>query len=433
MKQYIGFSNDHSGSMQNISQAAMRDFNTNVAAIQAASSQNNLDTIVNVVQCGLRTSHDGAAVVRQVVNSNINALKPLSSYPANGSGTPLLDSVGELINMLKAVPDIDNPDVSFLIMVTTDGGENSSRRWTKTSLGAEIKRLQQTDRWTFVFRVPRGHTSYLTQYGIPEGNIQEWDQTTRGVEVSTAATTSAFNDFYSGRTKGVKSTSTFYSNIANVTAAEVKAALKDISAEVSLWPVLSSESGAEIRPFVEKRLGGPMLKGAAFYQLNKTENTVQDNKMILIKEKSTGTVYFGPAARQMLGLPTVGNARVVPGAHGGWEVYIQSTSVNRKLVSGSTVLYWPHVGVAFTEGPSYQPKSASKVAPTSVQSHLPAGVAALTTAGSVAQGAQVKSNSKIRLIRKKDRAFVMEVNTLAEANAAIAKAKAGKKATLIIE
>jgi hypothetical protein len=423
MKQYIGFSNDHSGSMGLLTSAAARDYNNNVAAIQSAALTNNIDTIVNVVQCGIRLSNGQTGVGRQIVNSNVHVLKPITNYIANGNSTPLLDSVGELIEMLKAVPDANDPDVSFLILVTTDGGENSSRKWSGQKLGQAIRELQATDRWTFVFRVPRNHTSHLTQYGIPEGNIQEWDQTTRGVEVSSAATTAAFNDFYSGRTRGIKGSSTFYSNIANVSAAEVKAALKDISAEVTLWPVLPNESGAEIRPFVEKRLGGPMLKGGAFYQLNKTESTVQDNKLIVIKEKSTGTIYYGPAARQMLGLPTVGNARVVPGAHGGWEVYIQSTSVNRKLVSGSYVLYWPMVGVAFTEGPSYQPKTASKTVATPVTSHQKA----------VANVQVTKApTSKIRLIRKKDSAFVMEVDNMNEALAAIAKAKAGKKATLII-
>jgi hypothetical protein len=413
MKNYIGFSNDHSGSMHNIASAAQRDFNTNILAIQKAALLNNQDTIVNVVMCGTRINGN-TGVKRSIVNSNVQAVKPLTSYITDGNSTPLFDSVGELIDMLKAVPDANNPDVSFLIMVTTDGGENSSRKWNGRTLGAEMQRLQNTDRWTFVFRVPRGGSAHLIHQGIPPGNIQEWDQTIKGVEASTVATTSAFNDYYAGRSQGMKSTSTFYTNLKNVSAAEVKANLVDISAEVSLWRVLPSEANAEIRPFVEKRINGPMLKGAAFYQLNKTEKTVQDNKKILIKEKSTGYVYYGDAARQMIGMPTSGNARLVPGDHGKFDIYIQSTSVNRKLVDGSNVLYWPKVGVAFTEGPSYQP-AVKNVPPIAVPPKQ-----ALT------------GNTKINLVRVKDRMLVMEVNSIQEANEQIAKAKRNKKAALTI-
>lgn len=447
MKQYIGFSNDHSRSMSGLTEAALRDFNTNISAIKSASLTNSLDTIVNVVQCGIRTGGYGSTGnVRQIVNSNVTALKPLTSYVANGNSTPLFDSVGELIEMLKAVPDANDQDVSFLILVTTDGGENSSRKWSGVSLADEIRKLQATDRWTFVFRVPRGGKLGLTRMGIPEGNIQEWDQTTRGVDVSTQATTAAFNDYYENRGKGLKSTSTFYSNLANVSAAEVKASLKDISAEVSMFYVASHQDDMEIRPFVEAQLKSAMLKGAAFYQLSKTESKIQDTKMIVIRDKKTGSVYYGPAARQLIGLPTTGNARVHPGNHGNFDIFVQSTSVNRKVKAGTQVMYWSRVGQAFTEGPSYQPKAAAvqaqiavPVAPivAAVQAPTKAAPAKTSSTGRDPNTGrflpkQNKVVAKIRLVRKKDHVFVMEVDTMAEAQAAIAKAKSAKKATLVI-
>jgi hypothetical protein len=430
MKQYIGFSNDHSGSMGGLASAAARDYNTNIAAIQAASLQNNLDTIVNVVQCGIRTKTSQAAVVRQIVNSNVTSLKPITSYDTSGGATPLLDSVGELIDLLKAVPDANDPDVSFLVFVTTDGGENSSKKWTGDKLGNEIKRLQATDRWTFVFRVPRGGSNYLLRFGIPAGNIQEWDQTIRGVEKSTVETTNAFNDYYQDRAKGVKSSSTFYASTANVSAQQVKASLKDISGEVSLWNVASHEDGSEIRPFVEDRLGSQMLKGAAFYQLTKTESKVQDTKVILIRDRKTNCVYFGDAARQLIGLPTVGNARVVPGGHGDFEIYIQSTSVNRKLVGGSLVLYWSRIGKAFTEGPSYMP------APSAAMARATSPVAPVVVATPVAKTPSTQPapiiGGKFNL-RRKNGVVVKEVDTYEEAVAEVAKAKRQKKAALSIE
>jgi len=150
----------------------------------------------------------------------------------------------------------------------------------------------------------------------------------------------------------LRSVNTFYTSAANVTEADVKK-LTDISAEVTLFPVAAKESGEQIRDFVEKRLGGrPMLKGAAFYQLVKLEDKIQDYKLIAIRDKDSGAIYCGPEARHLIGLPRTGDARVRPDTAGQWQVFVQSTSVNRKVVGGTSVLYWPNVGVRFTEGKS---------------------------------------------------------------------------------
>lgn len=351
---YVGISRDHSGSMRSIARAAARDYNDNIAAIRDSSLENNQDTIVSVVECGYgRTS----SVRRVIVNSNVTQLQPIDEfeYVADGSGTPLFDSVGELIEMFEKVPDVDDPNVSFLVMVVTDGAENASRKYNARSIAAKIRELQNSDRWTFVFRVPRGYARTLTRLGIHEGNILEWDQTERGVQQASARTREAFTEYMTARATGVRSTQKFYADLSNVSSKDVAAVLEDVSSEILIFPVGPKDNGAEIRPFIEARLGGkPMLKGAGFYQLTKTEPTVQDNKKILIRDKTTSAVYFGSAARQMLGLPTYGNVRLAPGAHGNFDIFIQSTSVNRKLNTGTSLIYWEKVGVRFTikKGPS---------------------------------------------------------------------------------
>ena len=359
IKNYIGISRDHSASMRSIAVAAARDFNSNIQSIREEAIAHNQDTIVSVIKCGfhdtsVRSLH-GTKNVFDYVNSNILAITPIPEreYHANGASTPLFDSVGELIDTFKKVPDANDPNVSFLIMVITDGADNDSRKWSGASLGQEIQRLQSTDRWTFAFRVPRGYKSKLVSLGIPDGNILEWDQTDRGVQSATQATTQAMRSFYSGRATGQKATSTFYADLSNVSATQVKSVMTDISAEISIWPVLPVEDGVQVRDFCEKRLGkAGMLKGAAFYELTKREPKVQDYKQIIIRDKVSKMIYGGSAARDMLGLPHAGDVKLAPGNHGNFDIFIQSTSVNRKLPAGSSVLYWPKVGVAFTEGPS---------------------------------------------------------------------------------
>lgn len=344
MKTFLGFSRDHSGSMRSIAQAAMRDYNDQLATIQAASTHHNQDTIVSVVTIG---NGSWATVGREVVNANVNTLRPLERYQADANGTPMIESVFELINILSSVPEANDEDVSFLVMVTTDGQETESRH-RGPELARRIRELQATDRWTFVFRVPRGGEKELARLGITNVNVFEWEQTVKGVQASTIANQEAFTEYFTGRSKGMKSTTKFYASMADIDISEVKKALVDVSAEVMFLDVTKADDQTLIRPFVEAKLNGEaMVRGGAFYQLVKTEPRVQANKRIAIREKKSGAVYTGDAARQMLALPTVGTVRLAPADLGDYEIFIQSTSVNRKLEAGTQVLYWPAVGKAF--------------------------------------------------------------------------------------
>jgi len=350
IKNYIGMSRDHSGSMYNIVNPAMKDYNNTITGLKQSAITEGIDTIMSVVKCGYGRV---AGVQREVTNSSIVAVQPISKYEANAPGTPLFDSVGELIEMFEATPDADDPNVSFFIMAITDGEENASQRWRKDRLVAKIKELQATDRWTFVFRVPRGYKKALMGFGIHEGNILEWDQTQKGVEQASQVTTMAFTNFYADLKSGKKATRSFYTtDLTAVDVATVKAQLIDVSTQVQFWTVDSAHNNMQIRDFCEEKSGAKMLKGAGFYQLTKPEREVQDHKQIALREHSTNNVYIGPAARDLLGLPHYGTVAVHPGNHGEYDVFIQSTSVNRKLKEGTNVMYWKDIGSSYKEGKS---------------------------------------------------------------------------------
>jgi hypothetical protein len=331
MKQYIGIARDHSGSMASLAHAAIKDYNDTVRVVDEASINNNIDTIVSPVKFGINNRVD-----REIVNSNIDRLRPLTSYITDGT-TPLFDAVGELIDLLSAAPDSGIDGVTFLVMVITDGQENASRKWTGRSIGDRIRKLQATDRWTFVFRVPRGYGHALENLGIPSGNIQEWDQTERGLRESSVVTQSAINNYYGAVKRGVSSTRSFYSDMAKVSSNQVVSAMTNISSEVRIFPV---DRRTEIASFIALKTQTEYKKGTAFYQLMKPEKAVQDYKLIVIRNKNTGAVYAGQSARDILNLPTTGTIKLIPGDHGDWDIYIQSTSTNRILLPGTTVLYW---------------------------------------------------------------------------------------------
>lgn len=347
-----GISLDHSISMRAIAPSAARDYNQLISGIKDNAIQHNQDVIVSVVNCGAGHTE---SVRREIVNSSVTVLQPIpeNQYEANGRGTPLYDSVGELIDIFENSPYTSDPEVSFLLMIITDGEENSSFKWSAKKLSEKIKQLQATDRWTFTFRVPKGGARKLVKdLNLYEGNVQEWDLSSKGMEQSSVVTTAAVSEYFKQRSTGARSTSSFYTSLKDISLSEVKSHLIDISSQVKIWNVQTAAEGNSIREFVEFKLGDKMKKGSAFYELTKREDKVQDTKLVVIQDKTTGAVYSGSDARIMIGLPTYGDVHVKPGDHGNFRIYIQSTSTNRKLQIGTSVLYWNNVGIKYKQGKS---------------------------------------------------------------------------------
>jgi hypothetical protein len=337
MKQYIGIVRDHSVSMVSISNQAKLDYNSQIETMQHEARVKDIDTLVSVVEFGSHSS----AVRREVVNASVGRLKPLPTYLTNGGSTPLFDAVNELVDVLESVPDAKESDVAFLVMVITDG-ENNVNGFLGESLGKRIRKLQATDHWTFTFRVPFGKGRDLSQLlGIPMGNIFEWEQTERGFERATVATNSGTRAYFSGRAMGQTMSSSFYADVSHVPLTRVKRVADDITQEVQIRKVV--RGGEEIRPFVENNIISPMRVGGAFYQLTKPEAKVQPSKQIILRDKKSGRLYGGQATRDLLGLPHFGDVKLSPGDQGQYDVFVQSTSVNRKLIAGTDVVYWPNV------------------------------------------------------------------------------------------
>lgn len=346
-KNYIGFVNDNSGSMSVLAAAACKDYNDNIAAIKDAATREMLDTVVSVVAVGIGKDNRGrvgCGTTRQVMVSNPHVLKPITGWQATG-GTPLYDGIGDMIDMLKELPDANREDVSFLVLITTDGEEKHSSRYTSDLLKMRMAEVQATGRWTLVFRVPKDASlNKIMALGVSQDNIQQWETTSAGMAESTAKTTQAMSSYFTARSAGAKSTNAFYADASKVNVA----ALEDVTAKISLYVVPDMDNGIEIRPFI-LRHRMEYLKGSAFYQLTKTEAKVGYMKQILVRDRQTGKFFTGKEARDMIGLPHDRNARLHPGDHKGFDLFIQSESINRKLVGGTGVAYWKDIGVPYSE------------------------------------------------------------------------------------
>lgn len=336
-KQYVGLVRDHSGSMDIHKRKAIKDYNSTIESIRTNSNAHNIDTIVSVVECGGEYNSWNSRMKVVVQNSSINALLPLNDYKCYG-GTPLFESVGALIDIFKKVPDYNSPDVAFLIMAVTDGEDNQSPNWERKIAG-EIRTLQASDKWTFVFRVPTGHyAKTLTRSkGIYEGNVAEWELTEAGFAAAQVQTDVAFKGYYEARSRGFTSNSTFFTNIDTARMKQDVTKLDNVSSAVQLHTVSHQ---AKIKEFVQNELRACYIPGTIYYELRKKEK-VQPQKQLMIVDKTTGAIYAGYQARDLLSLPRDVNIKVSPGYHGNYDIFIQSTSVNRILYPSQKVAYWP--------------------------------------------------------------------------------------------
>lgn len=108
------------------------------------------------------------------------------------------------------------------------------------------------------------------------------------------------------------------------------------------FQVIHVDVDSEIRSFVQEQ-GIEFKKGRGFYELTKAVK-VQQYKEIILQDKVTGDFFNGSQVREMLGLASqTASGGTTESLHkkylDKYKVFIQSTSVNRKLIGGTDMLY----------------------------------------------------------------------------------------------
>lgn len=226
-------------------------------------------------------------------------------------------------------------DHAFLIYVITDGEENRSKH-TPTDLQRTIAQLP--DNYTLAVFVPDQHGVFeAKKFGFAQGNIAIWSTTSvhgleNAREVMYEATDRYMVQRATGNFKGTRALFDMSSDTLN--AHNVRATLTPLANDKYII-LRNTATVIEIKPFVELA-GVRYTIGMAYYQLTKTEH-IQPRKKIAIRERSTGKVYTGADARALLGLPNA-EIKVTPQFNQHYDVFVQSLSVNRKLMPNTDVL-----------------------------------------------------------------------------------------------
>lgn len=266
-----------------------------------------------------------------------------SLYKAYGN-TALIDAVMLSQSDLALTPE-KYGDHSFLTFVLTDGEENRSRQYGADSLRLKLEALPA--HWTVAVMVPNQVARATAQrYGFPPGNIDVWDTTSqRGLEEAVEKISQVTDMYMKARASGVRGSRKLF-DLSHIDADAVKrSGLKPMQGDkYQIIPVVpkhcdqknsKGDPVVEISDFVE-RSGHRYVTGSTYYQLMKSTR-IQANKNVIVVEKKTNKAFSGEDARKLVGLPDV-EATINPGKNKDYNVFVQSTSLNRHLVPGQQIL-----------------------------------------------------------------------------------------------
>ena len=264
-----------------------------------------------------------------------------SDYKCWAGMTALNDAILHTLDLARTAA-VNNDAV--LVSIVTDGQENSSQAPISLVRGAIEGFAKSTNNVTVAFAGPPGCLEYPLQIGIPSGNVTAWNLTTMGLRDLGNTTVRSLQTYSAQVNTGTTCSTSFYAQPVVSDPQQFSRMLDtsltklDHNKDIEVLRVSDSDP-LVIRRFCALKLNRGFQKGRVFYQLTESEK-VQEYKDIIVQDTATGEFYKGwKNAKKLLGIPEFrGTVRIKPGDKAEFKVFIQSTSVNRKLKPGTVVV-----------------------------------------------------------------------------------------------
>lgn len=167
---------DRSGSMSHLTQDTIGGYNSFLEEQKKNDGDANVTTIlfnesVHVVHDRVPIQHVPALTKSEYIASGMTAL-----YDAVGHA---IDTVGQ---KLSQTPEKDRPS-NVIVVITTDGEENSSREYSGSRIKEMIEHQQSKYNWTFLF-IGAGIDAYRSSssIGIKSANTASYAASVDGLD-----------------------------------------------------------------------------------------------------------------------------------------------------------------------------------------------------------------------------------------------------------
>ncbi len=322
---HVVFVLDASGSMAGLTQKVIDVFDAEIKELADLSIKLDQETRISVY---LFNSN----VECIVYDKDVMRLPSIKNFYNPDGGTALIDASYTALTELQQTAQLHG-DHAFLFYALTDGEENKSTT-SKDTLKSKFDSLP--DNYSFAILVPNQRAErYAASFGFPPNNIRTWDVGSAGLSNVGSTIRTVTNNFMNARAKGLRGSKNLFDlNVNNLSTATVATKLTPLNS--NQYRVLDVGIIEQIRPFVENATGKPYQVGHCYYELTKTE-TIQPQKQLCVLDINKGLIYTGPNARTLLNLPNT-SVKVAAKSHPNFKLFVQSTSVNRKLIPGTKLL-----------------------------------------------------------------------------------------------
>lgn len=142
-KTYVAFVLDKSGSMSVVRDATISAFNEQLQEHRKHGSLGG-DTYLSLVQFSGTVEESFFNVPIDEIEGELDS----NQYAPVGS-TAMFDAIGYTLNKLQR---FDEPgDIGFLVIILSDGQENTSRKYSGKDIASLRQELEATGRWTFQY------------------------------------------------------------------------------------------------------------------------------------------------------------------------------------------------------------------------------------------------------------------------------------------
>lgn len=209
---YVCMILDRSGSMDVMKEEAIDAFNKEIETIRESRKGNQ----VYLSLVTFSTEVDSPMYWNTNVNdADLNELLlNTENYVPDGL-TALMDAIGTSIDRLdKEIKVGEKDDISFLIIIVSDGQENNSEIWSRGGkLKEKIQELTGRGMWTFTYLgTNQDVVETAKHYGISLGNVMYYDNTAKGYTSGGQSTSIGTESYFMSRTSGERMSDDFYSS-----------------------------------------------------------------------------------------------------------------------------------------------------------------------------------------------------------------------------
>jgi uncharacterized protein YegL len=190
--EYVLFVLDKSGSMNSIRKETLSGLNEQIQELKKTASK--ITTKVSLV-----TFDSQVKFVRW--NEPLEDFAEISEdeYIPNGM-TAMLDGVGMSIDKLRNEVNIDNNDISFLVIIISDGDENSSKEYGWEKVAEIVKKAEDDNRWTITYMGANQDLSEVQQkMGLGHDNVAVWTTSTNGTGYAYSVMSGCISNYRTSR------------------------------------------------------------------------------------------------------------------------------------------------------------------------------------------------------------------------------------------